>query len=376
MIQAIRDHVNARWSALRPGAPRPSGAILAGADREESAKVAFIFFDELGHPAAVAKVGRSRAAEKALQAEAAALKHFWSLGCQTVRGHAPEPLLLDRIGDHLVFLMTTVPGTPMITRYYTPGHAADPQRVAADFDAAGSWLVQFHRETLSDVEPFGTETFDRFVGAVFDRYRQEVGWSAVEEELMEALTERARRLRGALLPLTGVHGDFWMGNLFVDGPALGGVVDWELAQAVGHPLTDLYKFPTSYGFYLDRATAGADGSVPGHPERAEHRSRWRPWGTWRNLPGFGYTYFGRGWFPEQARRFVLRHLAALGIPRAINGVFFPTFLAAQATVLDVPEFREGYRSLLLAFASERTSTWLWADGGAGAEIGKGRARVG
>jgi aminoglycoside phosphotransferase (APT) family kinase protein len=362
LIDAIREFINDRWGHLRPGRPRLSSAILAGANKSPSAKVAIIFFDESGAVAAVAKVARTPAGERALRAESAALHRFWSAGAEAVIRHAPEPLALDRIGTRLVFVMSPVSGEPMFTRYHTPGHTSDPGRVAQDFDAARAWLLRFHRDThVADTRSTST-AFDRWVGSVFQRYRSQIGWSESEERLLEAVTARARELSGCSLPLTGVHGDYWMGNILTRRHTVQGVIDWELSRVSAPPLADVYKFPTSYGFYLDRIYGGSDGSVPGHPERAAHRRRWRRFGDWPNLIGFGYTYFGEGWFPQQARRFILDHLAALGIPAEANAVFFPVFLAEQAMTLDVPEFRNGYRSLLLAFAQEKSSTWLWTNG--------------
>jgi len=79
------------------------------------------------------------------------------------------------------------------------------------------------------------------------------------------------------------------------------------------------------------------------------------------LTGFGHAYFGRGWFPEQVRRFILGQLTRLGIDPALNGIFFPAFLAEQAMAARDPISRTGYRSLLHAFAAERESTWLWRE---------------
>ncbi len=59
------------------------------------------------------------------------------------------------------------------------------------------------------------------------------------------------------------------------------------------------------------------------------------------------------------RRHVAGLLERLAVPPAANAVFFPLFLAEQATALEDPAFRAGYRSLVLAFLTERSSTWLW-----------------
>lgn len=375
MIEAVCKRINAGRATTEVGSPPLVGGIVVAADREPSSKVSMILFDADGHAAAVAKVARSPSGEASLRAEAAALNHFRSLGCQTVQSQTPEPILIERIAGRLVFAMTALQGSPMTTRYYTPRHTRSPARVQGDFMAAGTWLKRFHRETFSDVEPLDTTMFERRIVPIFERYRREVAWGPVEDQLLDDIAHRTRRLRGGLVPITGIHGDFWMGNVLVSGNQVQGVVDWERSVPAGVPLVDLYKFPTSYGFYLDRATSRRDGSVPGHPGRTEHLTRWRECGNWPNLAGFGYTYFGSGWFPERVRRFVMDHLAAFGIPPGANGIFFPMFLAEQALALDVPEFREGYRAALLAFAAHRSSTWVWTQSGA-SQATRGGARVG
>lgn len=368
MIEAIARRLRERWTDLRPGYPAPTNAfIVVGANKVSAGKICVIFFDARDRPAVVAKVARATIGESALRREYAVLEHLWDLGASFVTEYAPEPLLLEEVDGRLVLALTHRPGRPMLTLYHTPGHTSDADRVTHDFTVAGDWLQAFQRQTLSEAEQLDDEAFERRVTGVFARYRDTVGWSAEEEDLAMAVADRAARLRGYPVPVTAVHGDFWMGNLLMDGQRVSGVLDWELGLTSGLPLSDIYKFPTSYGFYLDRAHPGSQ-DLPGHPDRMSHVTRWLPFGRWPNLAGFGYTYFGRGWFPDLARRFILSHLAALGVPAAVNAVFFPVFLAEQAMTLDVPEFRQGYRSLLRALGSERETTWLWAEDG-GARVG-------
>lgn len=60
-----------------------------------------------------------------------------------------------------------------------------------------------------------------------------------EARLLERLAERAeRRLEG--FPRGFVHGDFFRGNLLVEGDRLVGVIDWDTATADGLPFLDLF----------------------------------------------------------------------------------------------------------------------------------------
>ena len=60
----------------------------------------------------------------------------------------------------LVLLSTALPGTPLRTRYYSPGHVRHPGRVAADLAVAGSWLARFQGETRSGTVTLGPDAFD------------------------------------------------------------------------------------------------------------------------------------------------------------------------------------------------------------------------
>jgi hypothetical protein len=270
-------------------------------------------------------------------------------------------LALERIDGRLTLFLTPVPGEPMTTKYYSRGHVSDPRSVRRDFAFAGSWLAAFQRDTRHGSLRSVAEGFDRAAEPILSRYRTEIGWSGWERRLFDAAWRRAKAQKETTIPVVDVHGDYWMGNILTTRTRLTGVIDWERARPEGLPLFDIYKFPTSYGFYLDRASPGVRGRVPGHPGRSEFRVAWRRFGDWRNLAGFAYAYFGRGWFPAEIRGYVLRHLDRLGIPHDANAAFFPLFIADQATALEDPEFRDGYRSILAALAEEHDATWLWSE---------------
>ena len=336
-----------------------TGGIVSGLYRNSS-KVTLILLDARGKPGAVAKATRRPSAEAALMAEYAALKEL-TLAAPEAMVEAPAPIALERVDGHLVLVESPLPGKPMTAGYYSPGHTSDPRRVEGDFRAAEEWLGKFQRMTATSEVMLDQSTMLACVDAVTARYRREIGWSDVEEELFTAVARRGLDFEGTALPLVGVHGDFWMGNLLMSEDRIGGVVDWELARLNGLPFRDIFKFPTSYGLYLDRAYPGNRGVVPGHANWGRQSARWAEYGDWSNLPGFRYSYFEAGWFPELVREFIVRQFVRVGVPVGLVAVFFPLFLAEQAMTLDDPVFRDGYRAALTAFWRERESTWLWSD---------------
>jgi aminoglycoside phosphotransferase len=366
MIDALLSWLNDRDADPAHERPRLTGGIVAGLYRNSS-KVTVILFDERGELGAVVKATRRPSAEAALMAEYAALNELILTAPEAMQG-APRPIALERVEGHLVLAESPVTGEPMTARYYSPGHTSDPSRVAHDFWAAEQWLERFQRTTANGEAPIDNVSIDACVDDVRARYRREIGWSDAEEELFETVARRGLDFEGARLPLVGVHGDFWMGNLLMGDDGIEGVVDWELARLNGLPFQDIFKFPTSYGFYLDRAYPGNEGAIPGHAHWGRGSEQWAQYGDWSNLVGFRYSYFEGGWFPALVQQFIERQLTRAEVPLSLVAVFFPLFLAEQAMTLDDPVFRNGYRSALLAFWQERESTWLWNEDTAGIDV--------
>ena len=342
----------------RQGLPSLCTGLVLGIDRDPTAKVTMILFDGAGLPGAVVKVARQAAGERALRAEHAMLGELWAKPLPTVAGEVPRPLLMERIGGRAVLATTALPGSPLTVRYHEPGHVRDPELVAADLRLAGSWLYRFQCEAQRGEPVPMEEMFDSWVRPVFERYRQRVGWSTWEEQLLDRLTLLATELRDVPVPLVTVHGDYAPGNVLVEKGRVSGVVDWELGRSAGPPFSDLFKFAASYGSYLDRATPPRNGVLPGHPGWAKARERWGSFAGWTNAAGFLYAFLGGGWFPDLVRSYLAEHLQRLRLPLAASALFLPVFLAEQAMALDNSYYRDGYRSLLLALADEVDGSWL------------------
>src|SRR5207253_5512896 len=137
--------------------------IVLGADRDAGAHVTMVFLEQTGSPGAVAKVPRDPGGEAALRVEHFVLSQLAAVGSQWVRTQVPEVLGLHRVGGRPVFVTSPLPGMPMRTAYYSPGHVADPRRVRQDLARAGSWLTRFHRETTFARPAFGDGGFELWV---------------------------------------------------------------------------------------------------------------------------------------------------------------------------------------------------------------------
>lgn len=355
MIDKLCESLTACWTG-EPGPPRT--AVVVGVDATSAAKVTYLLFDARGTLCAVAKTPRRTAGEESLIREHAVLAYLRQTASPEVLARVPRPLGLLRVGGHLVLAQSPLPGRPLTASYYSRGHVSDSQAVTADFALARDWLTEFQTGTRQ--EPVAvSELVETWLQPLLAVYAEQVGWGAAEDDLFGAVLDRAAGLRDATVPQTGVHGDYWMGNLLVSGTRLTGVVDWELGVPTGLPVLDVFKFPTSYAANLDKTAPWGGGRVPGHPGREDPGDRWSRYGSWPNLRGFGYAYFGTGWFPELVKGYVRQLVGQLGLDPALTGVCFAGFLAEQAVHAPVPEFRDGYRTVLAAFAAERGSTWLW-----------------
>jgi aminoglycoside phosphotransferase len=344
VIGAVRDWAN--LIAAGSGLPQVAGGIVVGVDYAPAAKVTVLLLGADGRPGLVAKLARSEQTEPALAAEQAALASVWSARPPSVTAELPRPLALERVAGRLVLLSTAVPGIPLTTRYYSPGHVRRPDRVAADMGAAGSWLARLQQETRTATAVLGPDAFAEWIGPVFRRYQAEVGWSDWEAGLLGHLAGLCSQFSGVRVPVVAVHGDYGIGNILVESGHVSGVVDWELGRGAGLPFSDLFKFAASYASYLDRASPPAHGVLPGHPGWSQVRDRWGVTPGWTNGTGIWYAFFGSGWFPDLVRSFLTGHLRRLEVPAAASQLFLPVFVAEQVLALQQPTYRNGYRALL------------------------------
>jgi hypothetical protein len=240
-------------------------------------------------------VPTTESAEASIAAEKRALSQVRSALPETMLTTIPSIARLAQEGDRKTLVTTALPGSPMTTRYHAWRHLATREAVRTDFRMAERWLTQFQATATGAPEPI--DMHSGVVEVLATRF-------AGDPQLGSAVDQLARvhrRLAGSRTPRTALHGDFWFGNLLVDGDEVSGVVDWESGSAFGEPVRDLVRFGLTYALYLDRhARLGAP--VAGHRGLRANR-----WGA-----GIEYGIDGRGWFPALLRDFIRDGLSRLG----------------------------------------------------------------
>jgi aminoglycoside phosphotransferase len=271
-------------------------SLVLGASKDPNAKVAVLLVSpQSGRPLFAIKAPTTDASARAVEAEVQVLRELERMRFHQRRSTIPRVVDLVEFDERIGAVMTAVPGTPLTTLYLQWRHARNPSRVAADFAAVGAWLADFQRATAGELANLDMD------GGVSKRLR---GRFPEDKELdadLERLAGIHERLRSNAVPRTAVHGDFWSGNLLMDGRRLTGVVDWEAGSISGEPVRDLVRFALMYGLYLDRRTKHGR-RVAGHPGLMA--------GTWG--AGVEYALNGTGWFPERFRTFLRDGLVRLG----------------------------------------------------------------
>jgi aminoglycoside phosphotransferase (APT) family kinase protein len=336
-------------SWLRDRAPAelhqlPCGGVVVAIDRDPCAKVTMLLFDEQGRPCAIVKTTRNAQSEAALSAEYAALGRLASLPAFDLRLQVPLPVALDRVDGRLVLVATVLTGSPLTAKYYRPGHVTRPAAVRQDFVVAADWLATLQTQTMSASSTLRASLLSLAERAA-RRFRQQVGWTGRDAAAFAELNADIRALPSAPVSLCIVHGDYAIGNLLTDPHGITGVIDWELSEARGLAIKDVFKFAASYSSFLDRAEPPRHGHMRGHPGWEAAAARWPARAGWTNLTGFMYGFFGEGWYPDLVRDFVTSSADRVGVPRCALPVLLRAFVLEQASVLADPVYCDGYRHL-------------------------------
>ena len=106
-----------------------------------------------------------------------------------------------------------------------------------DRELALGWLRRFHEEPAEG--EWGGETDLAAVDEMLDFAASQAG--VADAASLSAAWRAAWDGAPGGLPRCAVHGDFWRGNIAVDGTRLR-VYDWEWAAPGGHPLLDMWSY--------------------------------------------------------------------------------------------------------------------------------------
>ena len=270
-----------------------SQRLVLALSKDPNAKVTVLLLaDGSARPSLAVKVATTAGAQASIDTERRALID--------VRERLAGPVLetIPRLADHPAapsgaLVTSALLGTPMTGRYHSWMHLADRDAVETDFAMAGRWLAKFQHPPSQDRHPIDIGDTD----VLIRRFGQDADFART----MDRVGSLRATLERGTTPPTPVHGDFWFGNLLVQGSDVSGVVDWEAGSASGEPVRDLARFGLSYALYLDRHTRQGR-SVRGHPGLKAGE-----WGA-----GIAYAIDGEGWFPNVFREFIRSGLRRLG----------------------------------------------------------------
>ncbi len=297
--------------------------VLFTASRDPDAKLTFC-----GDRTAT-KIATTTDAARAVEAEGRLLVGLRRLPLGALGETIPRYVASPRIAGHRALVSTVLPGRPMSVDYHHWRHTSRRRLVRRDFARAATWLESFQTATAHGHEALSWP--QDVADALGERWPEHPSL----ETALTHLTGIAERCTGLSSPATGVHGDFWFGNLLVTASEVSGVVDWEAGSLRGSPLRDLTRFPLSYALYLDRhVPVGA--AVPGH--RGLRRLGF--------APGVRFALLGRGWLPDEVRRFLGDGLERLGLSRGLWYDLAVVGLAEIAATANDPDFGRGHLELL------------------------------
>jgi hypothetical protein len=313
--------------------------ICLAMSKDPNAKVTVLLFRPgVDHPVYAAKVPTTAVAARRVQHEAMALGSLDRRRLGALSETIPE---VAEVVEHLgwpVLVTTALPGRVMLASYHQWRHTSRPVSVKADFDAAGRWLAELHRDAST-----GETSLARMIDGVATDIALRFGDDSVTAEDVEYLLALQARLDSQQAVRGLVHGDFWPGNLLTSDGQVRGVVDWENSRPDGLLTRDLARFVVAYSLYLDRHTR-AGRRVHGHAGL-----RAGEWGA-----GLEYAINGVGWYPELVHQFVADGLHRLGVARSCVRDVILAEIACIAAEADRPEFAESHLRLLRRLASTET----------------------
>ena len=247
LLELLRDHV--RQSDLPSGAviDNLSCVFLTPRFRTSSHIIIFVLDEKNRTPVLLAKVPRLPGDDGQLQRETRNLRAAQESRDGGFRS-IPRVIAFEEYGGHRFLVESIVPGRPI---------RPDAIRLRPEdtIQKTIDWLFEFQSASVADAKPLATVFSGRVAEqlAVLDRFLPESG---EERDALETTRDEIEILASSGLCTVFEHGDFSPPNILVDRDGNIGIVDWELAEPQGIPLTDVLFFLTSAAFARARAGYG------------------------------------------------------------------------------------------------------------------------
>jgi SAM-dependent methyltransferase len=355
LVSELVSFVRSSWDALGLPGPAPDELmpLVIGHRRSYAAVVSVLLFG--GSQTLVAKLPRYGGRSGSLDRESAAMERVCGSVTGPVRATLPRSLGIHRIGDAEVLLQTAVPGRHLVAD--TASRRLRRSTLERQLDLMLSWCLRMQaasgRPVVVDEELIASKLTPLAEAGV-----ARLGGDPRVEALLGEALDRARGLVGTSLSLVVAHGDFWAGNVLVDGGRVSGVVDWERSSADDLPIWDPVKAVLDAAYHLDRYRAVPRRGPSGLP-------RWGELGPWQGTadPRFGVglraALVDESWLADLARKVLTSAFTRAGIPLGWLPVAVPFHLVREFVHPDASARSvAGWGSVLRALAA-----WpgTWAD---------------
>ena len=297
MIEILSTKLQTEWSdalldaglTLHP----PISFIQTGGIRGSDRKVNFLVFDSSkDEPVLILKLARSVKHQLQLKQEYESLCKLRAF--VSIAESVPHPIGIFEINGHLVVGESFVAGIPLsllLRRQKRTG----PESVEQDLRLALSWIAMLQNDgSVEKGEWWGRNLKERFPDIPSQNFRHD-------------LQREIQRFDGISMPLTASHGDFWPGNILINGNGMG-VIDWEGFQPKRSPLWDSFLFITTY-------------------------ARSYPWHGWKWMlkhQTFEKAFLEENWFSRNVRQYIQQCLKRAQLPISAAHLLFSEFLLCKA----------------------------------------------
>ncbi len=259
----------------------------------------FLAFDQNGStPRWVVKVSRNRQTISMLTQEYENLLYFYHRLSPSFRSTIPKPLLSREDPGRFLFVESGLKGKSFPSVAKPEEGVAHQKEIGRMIESVLAWLLQFQKETQNGTVEITDAWIEEEVRGPIEQYRSLYPVEASEERFLNDHLKGWDEWRRTAIPLTGHHGDFWLGNMLAEGPSLS-MCDWSFSQKEGWPFDDLF-------FFLSSLPVGKEEGDP--------------------LLSFENLFFKEHWFRRQVQEMMVHFFFQWKLSPRLFYQFFPLFL--------------------------------------------------
>jgi len=251
-------------------------------------------------PAAWVKFCKNKKYYQTIGQEYRNLVYVYNKVNSSMQESIPAPVALKNLEGNHFFIESFMKGRRMSEEVKTLMFFGR-KKLTQNFLMIQKWLLEFQTQTRQGDLLFTQDTAEEYFLKPFNTFSKEVSLDEQRKEFLENYKRRVKNIGDFKVPVVSSHGDYFAGNILLNGKKGINVIDWCDFEKESNPFLDIFTLISTF-------------RLPGINNQENI------------MNSLHFSFLERNWFSIILKKFIREYFSSLEIDFEVVKIFYPIFL--------------------------------------------------